>query len=213
MNMKKFSIVCEYLHSDTYEKIAEFNNKCNKFEYGLARNGIIDKSIDTSYDDWKLWRMASPIQFEKQGGGVCWDYVTYEADYFKKNFPELKVTAYYIIFVNDKDDPTHTFITINVDNKYVYFESSFKKIKGVYIFDTESDVLNFVMTKMNKYRPKGCEDLFRSSRKYKITKYNALDKKLIGCSIDQFMDYCYRAEVVDHMYSKKYNDPIIFTAF
>ena len=111
---------------DVLQDIISFNNKMNKdFKYGLAINGAIDSKRNISSEDYdKLYRVVNAKQFEKQQGGVCWDYVIYEADYFKKNFSSVKIKAWYIIWDKQPDYPTHTFITFKMKNKYISMKIS-----------------------------------------------------------------------------------------
>ena len=184
--------------------IIKFNKYMNKtFLYGLAINGVIDKKRNTTGEDYdKLYKFASPTQFEKQNGGVCWDYVTYEADYFSKNFPNIKYTAYYVVF-DDKDNfPTHTFLILYTDSQYIYFESSFKMIQGVYSAKSEKDIINFVLDSIIKHE--SSTNLLKCP--YYVFKYNPLDPSLNGMSCMEFMKHIEdNGYQISHKFSSNYN--------
>lgn len=186
------------------KKVFNFSDTIDKMDYGLFVDGKIKRN--SSGDDWdKYYRLASPVEFAKRGGGVCWDFVSYEADYFKKNFPEARTTSYYIGFDNGKSCPTHTFLTFELDGKIYYFESSFYKFRGVYEGNI-SDIINFVMTNMNDNAPKGESDLIKFP--YVVTKYNPLNSKIFGYNCEQFMSYCSNSQRVLHKYNPNFTKPI-----
>ena len=185
------------------KRIFEFNDTSNKFEYGLFIDGKRKKN--STSEDWdKNFKLASPDQFEKRGGGVCWDWVSYEANHFRKNFPEVRFTTWYIGFDNGKSCPTHTFLTFELEGKTYYFESSFYKYKGIYTGEIK-DILNFVMTNMNNNPPEGESDLV--NHPYTITKYNALNSKIYGYNCGQFMSYCSNSQRVLHKYNPNFKTP------
>lgn len=168
------------------DRVLEFNKRMNKFKYGLAVNGVIDTSRNTSGSDYdKLYHFANPTQFEKQDGGICWDFVTYEADYFKKNIPGIKFTCWYVIFNAAPNYPTHTFLTFKLGSKYILFESSFRKIKGVWEASSEKDLINFELDSMIHHGSDKGLDKAESH----VFKYNALDTSLNGMTCGEFMHH------------------------
>lgn len=184
-------------------KVLEFNKRMNKFKYGLAVNGIIDASRNTSGSDFdKLYHFANPAQFEKQDGGICWDFVTYEADYFKKNIPGIKFTCWYVIFNAAPNYPTHTFLTFKLGSKYILFESSFRKIKGVWEASSEKDLINFELDSMIHHGSDKGLDKAESH----VFKYNALDTSLNGMTCGEFMHHIEEVgRYVTHTRSTSYN--------
>ena len=132
-------------------RIVALNNELNDYQYGLSRdNQKIKKQNTTSEDYDKYYRVATPAQFVKQNGGICWDFATYEAFVFKKQFPNIKFKTYYIVFDVDPHYPTHTFLVFEKDMKFYYFESSFKRIQGIWVANSISDIFNFVLYSMNQ---------------------------------------------------------------
>lgn len=189
---------------DTLSQIIKFNRIANNFTYGLAISGKVQRRNITA-DDWDMiYRLASPSQFVKQGGGVCWDWTTYEADYFRLNFPNVRFDTFYIVFDNKKDCPTHTFLTFTLDGELYYFESSFYKFRGVYKAKSFGDIFNFVMSNMNTYSD--TKDLL--DYKSYVTKYDALNPMIYGMNCAEFMDYCIHSRRVNHHYNPNFTEPI-----
>jgi hypothetical protein len=164
------------------EEIIRFNQELNMYEYIIPNNG--NPIIEIKREDFdNYYRMLSPQEFNKYKGGVCWDYVTYEAYYFKRNFPDIKFKSYYHIGVDtDGSTPTHTFIVFKYGNKFYWFESSWKPKRGVYEFNTEKDALNYIIYNLNK-------DAGSRITKSFLIEYNALDNKLYGMNGAEYMTY------------------------
>ena len=178
-------------YDDTIADILELNKRLNGYKYSYS-----------DYNDFaKEYRVASPEKFEKQQGGVCWDFAAYEAWWFKKNHPNISFTTWYVIFDNNNDCPTHTFLTFRYKGKLYYFESAFGKTMGVWQIKSEKDAINFVMdsmigkTKLGEYP-------------YYVIKYDATDKKLIGVGVMSYMERM--SELIGrstykHTFSKQYS--------
>lgn len=188
-------------------EILKFNEVSNSFEYGIARNGKVppSKTVNTTVDDWiNLYHLASPKQFVRQGGGVCWDWVSYEMDYFKTHFPTVRTDSFYIVFDDKAECPTHTFMTFIIDREIYYFESSFYEYRGVYRAKSAYDISDFVSYNMDQYDK---SKSLLSFPRY-ITKYNALDPKIYGMGCEEFMDYCIHQRRVNRKYNPYFIAPI-----
>lgn len=178
-------------YDETIADILNLNKRLNSYKYSYK-----------DYKDFaKEYRVASPEKFEKQQGGVCWDFAAYEAWWFKKNHPDISFTTWYVIFDNNNDCPTHTFLTFRYKGKLYYFESAFGKTMGVWQVKSEKDAINFVMdsmigkTKLGEYP-------------YYVIKYDATDKKLIGVGVMSYMERM--SELIEkstykHTFSKQYS--------
>lgn len=178
-------------YDETIADILDLNKRLNSYKYSYK-----------DYKDFaKEYRVASPEKFEKQQGGVCWDFAAYEAWWFKKNHPNISFTTWYVIFDNNNDCPTHTFLTFRYKGKLYYFESAFGKTMGVWQVKSEKDAINFVMdsmigkTKLGEYP-------------YYVIKYDATDKKLIGVGVMSYMERM--SELIEkstykHTFSKQYS--------
>lgn len=198
-------VLSEKKNDGLIDKIFRFHEYMGNFKYGLAIDGVIDKTQNTTSADYdNLYRVVGPKDFEKQGGGICWDFVTYQADYFKKHFKDIDYTTWYIVFDAAPDYPSHTFMTFKFNDQYIYFESSFKGNNDIWVAPSEDDIINFVMDSMDKHASYHKGKLIGC--KYYVTKYNALDKRIPGCSCDEFMELMktYDSEV-KHSFKKSYS--------
>lgn len=102
-----------------------------KFKYGLAENGTVHSASAHDYDT--KYKLQSPEEFEQNGGGICYDYVEFMEGYLNAYGYECKK---YFISTNTADNDTHTFLLVR-DGKgwkdgFIYPESSFKLMEGVY---------------------------------------------------------------------------------
>ena len=163
----------------SFNDIVAFNQMLNNYEYIVPNGGdIISEISDDAFTD--NFRLLSPAEFEKYKGGVCWDYVVYEAYYFNKHFHDIQYSVYFEVLDNKADCPTHTFLIFRYDNKYYWFESSWKPMCGIYGgFTTEKDAVDYAMSKL---------DLKTNYRSY-ICKYDPLNSKMFGMTCEQYMEY------------------------
>lgn len=98
------------------------------YKYGIPENGRIVAGSEHDYDT--KWKLQSPEEFEKNRGGICYDYVEFEEGYLDAY--GIKCKKYYMS-TNLPGNDTHTFILVE-DGKggYIYPESSFKDAEGVH---------------------------------------------------------------------------------
>lgn len=167
------------------EYILKLQSLLQDYDYGVLKNGRIQGM--RSAEEWnKYYRYMSPVDFERYHGGCCWDYVAYQTEKLTKE--GIKFYNYYLEFVDDPDRGTHTITVCELGNMYVYMESSFKAIGGVYISKSLTHILDFVLTEM--YRIK--KETF--SKKHIIRRYKHMMKYGIDC--EGFMNYMYTCVVV-----------------
>lgn len=164
------------------EDIIKFNQTLNCYEYIIPNNG--NPIVEIKKEDfYNYYKMLTPQEFYKYKGGVCWDYVCYESHYFEKYFPDIDYKAFYCLSIDvDKDTITHTFIIFKYDNKYYWFESSWKIKRGVYEFKSENEALNHIIYNLYKFSESKIEKDY-------LLQYNALDNNLYGMTCKEYMDY------------------------
>ena len=173
------------------DDIYEFNKTLNEYEYKI-RDIIKVKESDFN----KYYRVLTPGEFEKYHGGVCWDYVIYQSYYFNKYFPSIKYKVYYQCFVNDKDNPTHTFMIFTYNNKYYWFESSWKKEKGIRVYNSEIEAIRDIQKRLMNFSKINFRVKF-------IIDYDALNPELFGMSCSEFMSY------MANLYENSVNEKLI----
>lgn len=186
-----YGTISESSNGSDITEIIELNRKLNGFGYGTDFS---------SYDG--EYHISSPKEFERNRGGVCWDFAIYEAYYLHKFIPNIKYTAWCILCNIPNVYPNHTFVTFPYNGKYIYIESSFSKISGVWVADSEKDIINFVLSSMDKYYKK--YNILK--KEYVVYKYDVLNNSLPGMTGSQFMHFLDKhGDIISHRHSDKYS--------
>ena len=169
--------MAEAADNDTLMQISELNKKLNSYKYAFYNNG---KILNQSNDDYEnLYHFSSPKQFEKQQGGVCWDYVAYQADYFNTHFPDVKYNAWFIMYKDGEDEPDHTIFTFILNSKWYWFESSYKQYRGIWEANNENDLISFAANAMIDSK-KNTVDNYEFYKK----SYNPSDSSFYGANME-----------------------------
>ena len=165
---------------DILRDIKTFNDRLNVMEYIAVTNTgrVIRRVTDEAF---MLHRTLTPDKFLKYNGGVCWDYVAYEASFFSENFPSIRYKTFFVCF---NSESTHTFLLFYTNNRCYWFESSWKSHVGLYEFKSEKDALVEIYNTL----------LAENSSIDKVTEscvleYNALDPRLYNITPPQYMRY------------------------
>lgn len=131
-----------------------------RYAYGIPVNGKVQNVPSSEYFD-KHYRLLSPDEFEKYGGGVCWDYVEFMEGYLDAYGYSCKK---YYISTDTKDGDTHTFITVDDgEGGLLYPESSFKLIEGLHKVKNVEEAIKMITSKMFEVN--------NNSKKYSEIKY------------------------------------------
>ena len=137
----------------------------SRFKYGLGYDGSIHHGSSKDFDE--KYRFESPEEFEKNGGGICFDYVEYEEGY-------LEAYGYtcrkFYISTDTKDGDCHTFILVD-DGKggFIYPESAFKPMEGVYEVKSPEEAALKIMDRIF--------DINDNAKKYHEIKYYVWEYK------------------------------------
>lgn len=119
-------------------------NELRRFKYGIPINGKI-QNVPSSEYYYKHYKLLSPEDFEKFGGGVCWDYVEWSEEYLRAHGYECKK---YYIYMDIKNSDTHTFITVDDGNGgLLYPESAFKAIEGLHKIKNVEEAIKMITSK------------------------------------------------------------------
>lgn len=153
--------VIEAVDLDIQGRIYRLNAKMNRFKYGFPYKGKI------LTDDYSKYQTMTVAEIDQYQCGVCWDFVNYEANWFRKN--QIPFKTFYIEW-NDPMTSTHTFLVYKLpdDPNYYYFESSFEKYQGVHKVISYSDAIDLVVKEMKEFG-----DLDKYD--YKVWEYAASD--------------------------------------
>ena len=157
------------------QKIKRFNQKLNRMQYIYPD------------DFFKDYRYLNSKEFKKQKGGVCWDYVLYQTEYFQKNFPNIPTEAYFFCGIDqDNDMPSHTVMLFYMNGKTYWFESSWKSKAGIYEFRSKKEALSEIKRQHVEYCEKEQNYILLD---YVIMYYDPLDKKLEGSGCGEFYNH------------------------
>lgn len=138
MLTREFEIFIES-ERDLPLNIFSLNEELNSYDYGIIINGKrVTKNID-----FRNYKTIPVNLFKRYKCGVCWDFVNYEAYWFRKRGYKFK--TYYIVIDNNKECPTHTFLVFQLNGKSYYFESSWFTYQGIRVFNTDKDAIKFVL--------------------------------------------------------------------
>lgn len=159
-------------------------NELNKIEYGwIDKNNNRYSEVNNLFSD--NYVLQSPEQVIENKIGICWDQVELERYLFEKE--NIKFNTYFIEYFNNQNNPTHTFLIYKENNKYYWFEYSYKIFRGIHEFNTEQEALKnikekFIKAELNEnYNPMNlC-----------IFKY---DKPKYGISCLEFYKHCEKGE-------------------
>lgn len=152
------------------------NLQLNRFKYGVP---IAHKIIDLEGEEFaRFYRYLSPEKFFKFRGGICWDYVSYQSYVLKEKGYEYQN---FYIEVGFENPDTHTFSVIKFKEYFIYIESSFQSIKGMYIAKNINHIFDFVIFHMVR--------VYNGKKSYipiKIYTYQSYEK--YGASTIKFME-------------------------
>lgn len=164
------------------------------YKYGIPENGRIVNGSEHDYDT--KWKLQSPEEFEKNGGGICYDFVEFEEGYLDAYGIKCKK---YFMSTDLPGHDTHTFILVE-DGKggFIYPESSFEKVAGTHEVKSVEEAFKIVADgfwKMNDNVNKVNEI------KYYVWEYNGHPK--YGSNIKQCMEYYSKGEPIFEAYTLK----------
>lgn len=167
-------------------KPQDIMNILNDIEYGwLDINNKTHKDVDSSFSN--NYKLQSPEETLKNKIGVCWDQVELERYYFEKTNYEYK--TYFIAHYDNKNCPTHTFLVYEDNNKYYWFEHSWKKYQGIHEYNSKNELLKdiknkFIITELNN----NYNELNLLLREYQKPKY--------GLTVQEFYKHCEQNEII-----------------
>lgn len=163
-------------------KLIKLNKALNKFGSGFVdkETGKLNNNMEA---DWEHeYHYLSPEEFERAKGGVCWDYAEYQFRVLKKS--GYDVINFYLEF-NDPMSCNHAFTVVKFRGFYIYMESSYKKIAGIYVTKHVCDIFTYILNSiMLNYNLKNVN--------YVIHSYPGYDN--YGCDVYTFMNHMVNEE-------------------
>ena len=118
----------------------EIMNVMNEINYGWVDK---DGNSHTKLQDMiNLYLLQTPEELIENKVGLCWDQVELERKLFEEK--GIKAHAYFIVYLDNKKFPCHTFLSFEDNNKFYYFEHAWNEHKGIKEFNSEKELLNEV---------------------------------------------------------------------
>ena len=128
--------------------VEEIMTLMDNINYGWVDNkGHIHKEVDDNFASSYI--LQSPKEVLNSKVGVCWDQVELERYYFANTGLDIK--TYFIVYYDNKNCPTHTFLTYEKDNIYYWFEHSWSIFKGIQEYKSLEELLLDVKNKFIKH--------------------------------------------------------------
>ena len=156
----------------------------NEIEYGwIDKNNNKHNEVNNLFSDNYI--LQSPEEVLKNKIGICWDQVELERYLFEKE--KINFNTYFIEYFNNQNNPAHTFLIYKGNNKYYWFEHSYKLFRGIHEYNSELEALKDIKEKFiknelnNNYDPMNLYIY-----KYNKPKYN------ISCL--EFYKHCEKGE-------------------
>lgn len=169
----------------TMKACKELHDAWSKFDYGIPIDGKIKNVPSAEYFE-KNYRFLSPEDFEKYGGGVCWDFVEWGAKFLRDR--GIQFHQYYIQTDTPPNYDTHTFILCKCGTQYIYPESAFgivdRDMGGVGVFDKFKDVVEYITSMM--FECNGNKSRFKEF-KYSVQEFYRVPA--YGSTCGEYMDF------------------------
>ena len=166
-------------------------SRINDIKYGFVDNNVNiypdnDRDWDNSFS--KYYRLQILNELEQTKYGVCWDQVELERFYLNEMGIESK--SYFIVEYDELICPTHTFIVVNDNNKYYWFEHSWEPYRGIHEYGNLNECLLDIKDKFIKML------INRDISTEEIVIYEYEEPK---CNLDclEFYKHCEQGKVVN----------------
>ena len=182
--------------------IKTLNDELNKWKYGVVIDGKV--VTDSSKVDWSKYKTHPIDVMNKYKAGICWDFVNYQHNVFKKNGYHDESHMFVMERNNNPNDiVTHTFSIVDIGGKKYWFESSWFKHQGVHEVTSYKDVVDILRKEYGynnaydvyKYNPDGLDknlsngEFFRKTTNDLVEYYDGKNNEIKHSAISPFEQY------------------------
>ena len=153
--------------------------KMSDIHYGCIVDGeniFKDDGTDSKDLFYKNYHLLDPKDLINIKYGICYDQVELERYYL--DLDNIKSDTYFIIEYDNENSNTHTFIVVNDDDKYYWFEYSWHFQRGIHEYNSLEELLRDVKEK------------FSMNGLYKDVRIFKYEKPAYGLGIVDFIDHC-----------------------
>ena len=170
----------------------ELSESMRDFKYGYVDiNGKKHSTVDEYYDNTYRLRSADQIQDDKIG--ICWDQVELERQYFE--LFEFDFKTYFIVYYDNPNYPTHTFLVYFLGDKVYWFENSWARYRGIHEYD---DIASLICEVKKLF----VTDLAKSIDEDQLCLYE-YKKPSVGMNNIEFCKHCESSDPLDILWAKE----------
>ena len=153
--------------------------KMKDISYGwLDKDDVIHNDITPYFV--QNYRLQSADEVWQSKTGVCWDQVEVQREFFLKENYNFKTMA--IIYYDDKESPTHTFLIYQDKEEWHWFEHSWHDYRGIHKYTDKKALLIDVQTKFIKS--------IAFKKDYKNLCFYEYSKPKSGIGCQEFYKHC-----------------------
>lgn len=162
-------------------EIVEYCDLLSKIEYGwFDKKGNHHPKIDSDY--MLQYRLQSNEETLKHMVGVCWEITELGRDYFTNRGIQCKTI--FVVVNKFGYYHCHSFVIFTLNQKYYWFEATWKGRKGVHEFNSEKEIIDFVINNFNEICQIDYDSKWLEVWEYKKPKEN--------CGCVAFYANCYK---------------------
>jgi len=119
------------------------------FQYGFpdqdGSNMIESNPLKYDRDFARFYYLQTPEELALSQCGVCWDQVEFERDFLEKR--GVSVETYFVCTYDGDNLPSHTFLVVEENHQFYWFEHSWGEYKGICKYDSLKNLLSDVKKK------------------------------------------------------------------
>lgn len=180
-----------FFKTDFVKLYEELNNIQDKTEANLFFTSLLDELSKFDYafidadgkelDEEEAMKavVQSPDQLEDLKKGVCTDFVEYTRA--KLNARKIPYEVYYIICVDkDEDRPSHVFVVIENEGKFLWLEAAWHAEAGIHEYDSLEELFEDIARK---------HCIYDDENYLESCEIREIKKSLVGMSQEAIYDY------------------------
>lgn len=172
----------EDIEQDAETRLDALQKELDKFDYAF----IDGEGNELSNEDAMDAVVQSPEQLAELGKGVCTDYVEYSKTWLEDK--GIKYSTYDVSFTDeDGDEPSHTFIVAEIDDKFIWVENAWFSEKGNHEYSSIEELFTDIATKHCRWDDNDYLD---------SCVIRQFDKSLVGMSQQEIYDYMHTLPTV-----------------
>lgn len=134
----------------------------------------------------QYYQLKTGEDLVKAGYGVCWDFCEFEREFCEQM--KIPHECYFLLpfFNSNEGGPTHTFLLLEQDKKWCWFEYAWQTHRGIWEYPTKEAALKDIMAKFcqTNERPYAKVDVYKTA------------KAKPGLNFFEFIDHCLNGQKI-----------------